>query len=427
MFKRVSSVILLIMILSVLTSCYDAMEVDDEVYALTLGVDKGVNNKIRVTIQYPLYKSGEKSSGDNEKSNAAPNSIIHTVEASTVLGALDMYGMAISRRVSLMHTKVLVFSEEFARDGVGRYLAPIARFRETRRIMQPVVVRGTAEKFLKENQSNIGESLAKAIELMNNQADNTSFFPKTTFQNFYGGMLSPTEQAYTAYAGINDFNKLTSGKKEGDPPLVIDEAFMPGDLPRKGVAKREFVGTAVFDGDKMVGTLNSDETRYFLMVIGKFKRGIIDLEDENSSDNAIPLEMRYSRAPVIKGYFKNDIPVIDIKIYMEADIGAIQSRLPYEKLSMIEDLNRQAEKHIKKRVIDVIDKVQKEFKSDIFGFGHKFTGYFATIQEWEEYNWLVHFQETKINVEIDVNIERTGLMINSSPIRGTQAESNKED
>ncbi|MDF2989091.1 MAG: germination protein Ger(x)C family, partial [Eubacterium sp.] len=142
--KKLSLLILCCLIISLTASgCFDAAEVDDEVYALNLGLDKGITNKLRLTIQYPTYKSGGGGGGqgqDDNKggmggSNEAPGSNTHTIEASTILEALDMYGMAISRRVSLMHAKNLIISEELAKSGIERYLAPLARFRETRRVM----------------------------------------------------------------------------------------------------------------------------------------------------------------------------------------------------------------------------------------------------------------------------------------------------
>lgn len=423
--RIIQLMIIFIVISFLFTGCRDAQEVDDEVYALVLGVDKGVNNKVRITIQYPTYQSGggeKEDKGGGAMSggaNQAPGSNIHTIEASTILEALDMYGMAISRRVSLTHTKMLVFSEEFARDGVGKYLGPMARYRETRRVMNVIVVKGKAQEFIQENKSNIGESLAKAMELMANQSENTSFFPRTPFQDFYKGMLSTYSQAYTSYAGINDFKQLTPEEQGKEAPLVTDTGFYPGELPRDGVAKREYAGTAVFDGEKMVGLLDSLETRYFLMVSGKFERGIVTIEDKKEPGSAVPLDMRLGRPPRIKGYFENGKPVIDIHLEVESDIGAIQSRIDYEKINLVENLNNQAKEHLEKHILQVIKKTQA-LNSDIFGFGHKIAGYFATLQEWEQYNWKKHYKEAEIKVDVSVNIRRTGLMIHSSPIRNSK-------
>ncbi len=426
MVKRVKLLLTLcILICCTLTACFDAQEVDDEVYALALGIDKGMTNKIRLTIQYPTYKAGggggaeqEKNKGGMGNSNETSGSNIHTIEAPSILEALDMYGMAISRRVSLMHMKNLIIAEDIAREGIQDHLAPMSRFRETRRIVDIAVVRGTAQKYIQENKANIGESLSKSMELMAVQSQNTSYFPKVTFHDFYRGLLSTYDQSYVAYTGINEFKELPEEQENRKAPLVIDNGFIPGKLPRSGVAKREFVGTAVFSADRMTGYLNSEETRYFLMIIGKFKKAIINIPDEKIPDKVIPLDFRLSRKPVMKGHFKNGEPVIDLKLELEADIGSIQSRINYENKNNIEKLNTDTELYIRERVIRVITKVKNEYKSDIFGFGQKFAGYFPTIQEWERYDWLKHFPEARVNIEVSVNIRRTGTMINSSKVRG---------
>lgn len=431
MVKRVSLLLILcILICGTFTACFDAQEVDDEVYVLALGLDKGMTNKIRLTIQYPTYKTGgggggaeqEKNKGGMGNSNKQTGSNIHTIEAPSILEAIDMYGMAISRRVSLMHMKNLIISEDMAREGIEDHLAPMSRFRETRRIVDVAVVRGTAQEFIHENEANIGESLTKSMEIMAVQSKNTSYFPSVTFHDFYIGLLSNYSQSYATYTGINDFKQLPEEQEKRKSPLVINNGFIPGKLPRSGVDKREFVGTAVFSADRMVGYLNSDETRYFLMILGKFKKGIISIPDEKSHDKVIPLDFRLARKPVTKAYFKKEKPIIDVKLELEADIGSIQSRINYEDMNNIEELNKDVELYIRERVTNVVTKVKNEYKTDVFGFGQKVAGYFPTIQEWERYDWLKHFPEARVNIEVNVNIRRTGTMIKSSKLRGKKLQ-----
>jgi spore germination protein KC len=422
--KKVSLLLILVLITSfTFTGCYDAMEVDDEVYALAVGVDVGVNNKLIITIQYPTYKSsgggasgGGGPSGGAGNLNALQGSNVQTIEAATILEGIDMFGMAISRRVSLSHTKLLVFSEEFARAGIGYYIAPIARFRETRRTMGVVVVRGKAEDFIKANESNIGESLTKTLELMVTQARYSSYFPEIRFSELYRGILSQNQSPAAIYAGINDFKKIPEQKETTKPPLVTSKGFVPDYLPRKGVEKQEFVGMAVFNGDKMVGYLDSYETRYYLLVTGNYNRGIMTFKDKYKPDNALPIDIRLGRDPIIKSHFENGKPVIDIKLNIEGDVCAIQSRINYERVNMIGDLNNLVKEQIEAGVKATIRKTQKELKADVFGFGNKVVENFWTIQDWEAYNWLGHYPEAQINVEVEVNVRRTGSMVYSSPI-----------
>lgn len=417
---------------SSLVSCTtDSKEIDDQVYTLIIGCDKGVDNKIRFTVQYPTYKGGASGGssqgggggGESDKENGVvDNTIVQTVEASSILEALDLMNTSTTRKISLVQTKAIVFSEEMAREGVKNYLQPIARFRETRRIMQLIVCRGNAQDFIKENRTSIGDSVAKAMELASLQSDYTGYFPRTPFQDFYTAVISTYRQPFAIYAGINNYKHLKPIKADSSSPLKPQYEILPGDIPRQGDRKLEMLGTAVFNGDKMVGTLCSYETRYLMMITSSFKRGIITIEDKNSPQDAIPLDIRLGRKTKIITHFENSIPVIEIKINIEADVGAIQSKIPYEKLKNIGDLNNQIESTIKKGVEETIKKAQTEWNTDIFGFGKKFARNFYTTTKFEEYNWLKHFKDAKVIVEVDANVRRTGLMMDSAPIKYSETK-----
>ena len=419
--KVISKGIALFLCLSnlLLTGCYDAREVDDEVYTIAVGIDKGTDNKIRLTIQYPTYRGGMISSGGGSSNgeNLQENNIIHTLECPTFVEGIDMMGMSVSRRVSLTHVKMLVFSEELAREGVGNFVSELQRFRESRSTMAIVVVKAvTAEAFIKENKSNIGGTISKATELMFLQAKYSNYFPYVKFKEFYKNLLSPYQESIAIYGGINDFNKLSTEKVK-NPPLLTKQGFMPGDLPRKGVDKREYTGIAVFNGDKMVGALDSYESTYYLMIMGKFPKGAVSFEDPGDSEKAIVLDMRNNRKPKVKAYFKDGKPVINLEVQLEADIETIQSRINYENKEGIQMLNEYTAKLIQEDMKKLIKKTQKEYRSDIFGFGRYMATKFSTIQSFEKFNWLNRYADAEINVKTTVEIRRTGTMFRSSKIQ----------
>jgi spore germination protein KC len=420
---------MLILMLLLLSGCSDLVEVDENVYPLVIGVDLGVNNKVRLTIQYPSYKGGSQGSmGGGKKGGESKggsevgetgeldNTVITTIEAATILEGMNLLNTGVARTISLTHAKMFVISEQYARNGIGEYLSPMIRYRETRRIMYVVVCREKAEDFIKTNKSTIGVSATKSIESMIKQSENSGQFTSETFVDFYKSMISPYKAAVAGYAGVNEFNNLTEENKGQNPPLDVKHDFLPGELPRKGAAKREFYGTAVFKGDKMVGYLSARQTRYLMMINGELKRAIVSFEDKNKPGNAIVVDERLGRKPKITASFENGNPVINVKLNIEGDLGAIQSRINYEYLNRIDELNNYLEESIKEGVKETIEKCQKEFGSDIFGFGYKFAGYFDTIQEFQEYNWFKHFPEAKVNVDVDFNVRRTGLMYGSAPL-----------
>lgn len=437
--KRFSVLLTVFMICLPLAGCTtDSKEVDDQVYTLVVGCDKAVDNKIRLTVQYPTYKGasgggGEGMSGggsdgggtsDKTQESVVDGTLVETIEASSILEGINLLNTSTTRRISFVHTKTIILSEDLARSGIKDYLQPLARFREARRIMQVLVCRGTAEDFIRENKSQIGESLSKSMELVARQSSESGFFPQVTFQDFYTSVISPYRQAYAAYAGLNEFNKLKPLEQAdqigGKPPLRTEFALEPGDTPRKGNRKIELVGTAIFDGDKMVGHLNSYETRYFLMAKGRFQKGIFTIEDKNSPGDAIPFDLRLARPPRIKTHFLNNKPIINIDLHIEADVGAIQSRIAYDKAAKIEDLNKQLEDEITQGIIKTIRKTQNEWGTDIFGFGKKIARNFFTVTEFEKYNWLKHYKDAEINVQVEADVRRTGLMIKSAPVRNSE-------
>jgi Ger(x)C family germination protein len=415
-----------------LTSCYDAVEIDDEVYGLMIGIDKGIKNTLVLTVQYPIYKEGgsggggdggggggESGGGTMEESFQQTESNIHAVEASTILQGLDILGMEISRRISLKHAKAIIFSEEFAREGIANYLAPILRYRETRQTMRVIVTNTKAETFIKNYKVSIGNSLSKSIELMSEQSENTGYFPPTTFSKFYSNIISPYASSYAIYAGISQ-GKETKESPPKNPPFIPEVTNEPGEYPARGVSQREFSGTAVFLGDKMVGSLNPDETRAFLMVIGDFQRGFITLEDELKENHAIVIETRLGRTPKIKTSFQDGVPIITIDLFIEGDLSAVQSRINYEEPKLLGNLENRLANHIKSEILKTIKKTQTEMKSDIFGFGHYIATHFSTIQAFEKYNWDNHYEEAKIHLQVDTNIRRSGLQIESTPIQHQQ-------
>jgi spore germination protein KC len=417
MYKRwVSVMIFFILLSSILTGCRDASEVDDNVYAVAIGIDKGVNNKVVLTILYPSYRGAK---GGESGDSTVRGSNVHSIEAPSVLEGIDLLNMAISRRVSFLHGKMLVISEDLAREGIGDFLSPIAKFRGTRRTLFVVVCKGSALEFIKANRiSAIGGSVTKTIELMLEQSKNTGFFPNTSYHEFYKNILSPYGEASAIYAGVNDTEELDVNLGKREAPLVTQRDFKPGELPRVGTGKREFVGTALFKGDKMVGSFNPYETRYMLMLTNKFEKGFMTIEDEKAPGKAVVLNIRYGRPVQIKGHFDDGKPVIDIALNIEADINSIQSRINYEDLKKVEELNKQLKEEIKEGVEKIIEKTKNEYKTDVFEFGKKFAGYFPTIDEWEKYNWRSHYSEARVNVEVEVNVRRTGHTIDSSPILG---------
>ncbi len=408
MSERIITLILTMVILAFLLSgCFDSREIDDEVYAISVGVDKGTAGKLRLTIQYPTYTGpGGGSGGENKKVQS--NSLVHTIEAPTILEGIDMLSINISRHVSLIHTKWVIFSEEYAREGIERYIAGLERYKETRPSMSIVVVRGSAEEFIKENKSSVGDSLSKSVELLLTQSKFTGIFPMVKFMDFHTAMISPYKCPIALYGGINDFDFENGASK-----LDGRKGLIPGKAPRSSDSRRELAGMAVFHTGRMIGYLDAYETAAYLMIKGQYRSGMMSVPDKSDPSKRIIFDVHKSRPTRIKAYFKDGKPVIDVTVGLEAEIYAIQSETSYEEL----DLTHKVENQIKAFLLDsikhTIKKTQEELKADIFGFGENMAGNFFTIAEWESYDWFSQYPDAVINPSLNLKIRRTGTIFQS--------------
>lgn len=422
-----------------LYGCFDAVEIDEEVYALAIGVDQGPSGMVRLTFQYVSYKeggagqsggggggSGSGGGSSSDDTGEVDGTIVSTVETTSLLEGINLLNATVNRQVSLTHAKMLVFSEDYARKGVQRYVDPLVRFREAREFMRVVVCKGKAEDFIRENKTLIGTNAAKAIDLMFEQSKNTGYFPDVFFTDFYASLLSPYGQPTAVYAGVNDFKRLSDTAGETPTEIIAQTPYVPGAIPRKGGTKKELFGTAVFDGDKMVGNLNQNETRFFLMTIGEFQTGYFTLEDPDHPSYFIVIQAQLVENPKVKARMQNGLPVIDIALKLDTNVISIQSREHYESAQEIQALEKLIQDYFTKGIQDTIRLTQEKWNTDIFYFGKKIAGNFMTIPEFEKYNWLTHYQDAVINTKVTVKLWGSGNIYQASPIRNTAIQGEKK-
>jgi Ger(x)C family germination protein len=395
-----------------LTGCYDLMEPDEMTYVLAIGLDKGVKDKLRLTVEFHTTKGGSSSKSSSSSGGGMGGDYTTiTIDAPSFFTGINMINCSLAHRLDFMHTEYVVFSEEMAKTGLSTYIGAVIRYRQIRRSTSIIVAKGSACKFLEENQPFIGSALSKTT--------NTGYFPPVTLNDFYDGIKSTYRQPIAILGGLNNPNNYQEDGEKASAFQSPEGQYYAGEMPRKGGSKVELYGTAVFDGDKMVGELTGDETRLLLMLMGDFKRGFFTIKDPKMPQDVVPLDVRTSRKTKIHVDIKNGKPYINAEIKLEGDILAIQSMINYEDISLKPLLEKAFEQQVKSEMDALIDKCKKE-KSDVFRFGTVACSKFLTIQDWEQYNWNKQFENAEVTVNVTFNIRRTGMLMKSSPVIGSE-------
>jgi len=397
--------------LTAMTGCYDAEEVTEWAYVYSIGMDKGVTDKLRMTVQIPKAQATS-AGGQAEGSGVDQKSNIETItiDCPSFYAGVNMLNSFVSKRINYTHTKFLVFSEELAREGIDIYLTAFLRGRQIRRQIYVIVSKGPSSEFLTQNQATLTTSLSRKQQYIMNQSDTTGFYENTTYGDMLNDLKSPYSQPIAVLGSVNYGNNLLPPDGNSEIPFKTVGDYYAGELARSGGSKVEFLGTAVFNGGKMVGELNGDETRVMMMIRDDFKRGFFTIPDPVSPEKAISLDVRKQKPPNIKIKFAEDKVRIDVKIFLEADILAVQSTIDYENKEKLPILENAFKELMKKQVDKTIKKCQ-DLNADVFEFGNIAAMSFNTVEEFEAYNWLGSFKDTEIHTQVDFSIRRTGTKI----------------
>jgi spore germination protein KC len=418
---------LLIAVSTTFSGCFDASEIDDLAYVVAIGFDKGENNFLKMTLQIAIPKnigSGEGGGGGGEKTTT-----ITTVETPTIYTGLNMINNYISREINLSHAKTVVFSEELAREGIHDYVHAMVRGREFRPNMYVVVARNcAAEDYIKNVEPELEVNPSKYYEMNYNSFKYTGFTAPSTLINFYLQEECTCSQAVATLAGLNmyksseEFTNLYSTYKEKDRNYPFGGDFKAGNLPKTGTLSTEIMGLAVFDGGKMVGDLDGDESNFYLMLTGKYNHSYLTIPDPLSKDKFILLNIKLARPPVKRVKMTEGIPEIYAKVRLEADILSIQSGKNYESTKNSAILEMAAQEHFKKGMLRFLEKTAREYESDICQFGKAIKGQFLTWEQWVDFNWLSRYKDSTFNVEVELKLRRPGLMVKTTPAYSSKGE-----
>ncbi len=412
--KRIWLIAAAVMLLAALSACRTgSYEIDERAYVYTIGVDRGVTDKLRFTFQFPTLtaKQGQGEGGgggESTKSETAKQLSTITVDCPTIYTGVTMLYSSHSRRLNFTHAKYLVISEELARESVEPFINSMTRSADIRRTMYVIVCKGRAMDFVNEFKPFAGASVSKSQELIMENAEQSALFESMTYNEFSNRLKCTKCQASATLAALNDFSDFKdSGEQE--QAFKSEGDYYAGEVPRKSDNKFEFMGTAIFDGATMVGELNGNETRSMLMLRGDFIETHMVIPDPADPNLRIGAVVFQKRKPDIKIVFEDGKAKISAKVFLDAALQNVQSAesIEKEKKTPVEEA---FERFVKEKLDQTVKKCQ-ELNCEAFDFGYKASVQFWTIQDWEKYNWLSSFKNAEVTTEVEFVIRRTGTLV----------------
>lgn len=210
--------ILFLLLLITLTGCFEKREVEDLAYVIAIGLDKGTSeNSVNISFQLavPIKIAGEGSNGSGKESTS-----LITLETNSISNAVSRADTMISKEITLSHNKIIVLSEELAKENINYYLSALVTNREIRPKTSIIVHKGTAKEFLSNLEPVLETNPARYYDLVLDSSEYTGYATDNSLFHFY---LSARDEFSSPFAvlteSIEDENHSTFTENTKKPNL----------------------------------------------------------------------------------------------------------------------------------------------------------------------------------------------------------------
>ncbi len=381
----------LFIIIGLLTGCWSRRELNDLAISVGMGFDIK-DDQVQVTIQ--IVNPGEVAS---KKGGTGMTTPVSTFQATsqTIFEALRKISKQSPRRVYSSHLRILVISEELAREGITPILDGISRNHEMRTDFYIVVAKGTT-----------AENILKILTPIEKIPSNKLYTTLELSEKVWAPTVKVKLDALVSVLQTEGKDPVLTGIQiKGDPRNGIDKSNLERIAPSSNL---QYSGVAIFKKDKLIGWLNEKESKGYNYIIDNVKaQSVIYL----ATGGILAVEVMRTKTRM-KGKVDKGKPQISIDVYLEQDVGEVQCKIDLMDPQIIEELEKTAEKEVQSIMEAAIQKAKK-YDVDIFGFGEAI--YRADPKYWNKNksNWKEQFVDLPVHVKAEVKIRRLGTVSDS--------------
>lgn len=365
--------------LLLLTGCWNNRDLTEINMVTALGVDRSEDGKVLVTVQVvepAAIQSTASGKGKGGGAQAKPV-FVESYEGETVFDALRSMLSIVDKKLFLSTTQVLILGERLSKNGINEVLDFFQRYHEVEYKMDVLVARDVTPKDILKMETDIDPIPAVYI--------------KGTIEN-------TVSRAKAKRTMLLDLIKDMENRGR---QLAI------GQVTKAGEKEVRTEGTAVFSDGKLAGWLDPYETRGYLFAAGKVESTIVNIPADNGK---ISMEIMQSKGKVNAEFENGEPAMLSVQVELEANVGEYEAK---GKLDSPDDLHRLEGilgEEVKREIRVALDRAQKDYSSDIFGFGTQVHKYHPEYWKKVKDDWNDTFSKLPVDIKVDARIGRTGVI-----------------
>ncbi|MBD0381055.1 Ger(x)C family spore germination protein [Paenibacillus sedimenti] len=406
--KQVIRIVVILWLVLPLTGCWNRRELKELAFVAAMGIDKTPKvNEYKVSFQ--IINPGSVALGATGGAGGQPDSpiTVYSGTGKSLFEAIRKTSQKVPRQLFFSHMQVLIIGEPLAKEGIQDLFDFFERSHEIRLTTMVLIARGSEAEPLVKMLTPLEKIPANAIA---GKIKMTSKIWSENIKVEMDDVIRPlVSQGEPMISGVNVIGDQEVGKKT----LNVQQSDLS--------TKVNISGIAIFKNGKLKGWLDGDEGRGALWIRNKMKSTVIDLDCKDKKD-AVGIEIIRSHTNV-EVEIQNGKPVFHIHIRETGNLSEIKCSLDLTKVEEITNLEKQLAAETKKEVLEAVKAAQNE-ESDIFGFGEAVNR--ANAKAWNKMKkeWGKTFAESKVDVEVDAFIRRSGMRI--KPYISEQEGTSKE-
>ncbi|MDF2723571.1 MAG: Ger(x)C family germination protein [Paenibacillus sp.] len=390
--RKVICAMLAVLLLAFATGCWNRRELNDLAITIGLGIDKLDANQYRISAQ--VVEPGEAA---EKKGSGRSPVILYSETGSTVMEALRKATMNSPRKLYMAHLRILIIGEALAREGIADVLDFMVRDHGVRTDFYIAIAKGRkAEEMLK-----VMTPLEKLPAVKINKTMESSekvWAPSlaVTMDMLISDIISDGKQPVLATI------ELKGDPQAGNQRSSLEQIDVPASIVTSSLA--------AFKGSKLVGWLNQDESKGHNYILNKITNTVGFISCPKGGKIALEVIRANSK---LKARMEDGEPIVDIELRIKQNVGEVLCNIDLTKMETLDDLNERSSQKLKSFIEAAVDKAQKQFESDIFGFGEAV--HRADPKAWKQLkqNWDQHFTTMQVNVKVDVQTILLGTVTDS--------------
>ena len=400
------------------SASYNSQNIDRLDYVIAIGIDKSPDNT-NLQVSFEFTDLGAFSESDSEQGSKP---IIDTVVAPSISESINLMNAYAGKQVNLSHCKVVVFSEDVARDGILEEVTYLMNSPQIRPTTNIIIASDKAKDYIENSTSSLEGILTKYYNLFPTSAEYTGYTSNILLSRFYQNLTSD-ESGAVAILGTKSksANKNSSSQEEDTSNSTKQEvsnntsleSIATGENIVEGDRGTENIGLAVFNKDKYIGNLSAIETLCYTLIKEEVDNFSICIDHPTNPDKKIDVSVSSLEPNNVKVDISKDNPIITIKLNLTAKALTGQNSLDFSDKDTLNSVNSALKEFLTSKMKDFLYKTSKEYGCDINGFYRLVKQKFLTIPEYDNYNWEEMYKKADFNVEIDSDVISSFFVQNS--------------